>query len=46
MTTHLDIIEGCVLTVGQSLYDHEGGHEVVGLDVMQHLGYKVLTLLH
>ncbi len=46
MTTHLDIIEGGVLTVGQSLYDHERGHEMVGLNVMQHLGYEVLTLLH
>ncbi len=46
MITHLDVIEGGVLTVGQRLYNHEGGHEVVGLDMMQHLSYEVLTLLH
>ena len=46
LSTNLDVTEGCVLALGQGLNHHEGGHEVVLLDVLQHLRDLPLALLH
>ena len=35
--SNLDVTEGCILALSLGLDHHEGGHEVVLLDVLQHL---------
>ena len=42
---NLDVTECCVLALSQGLDHHEGGHEVVLLDVLQHLRDLPFALL-
>ena len=43
--SNLDVTEGGVLALCQDLYHHEGGHEVVLLNVLQHFRDLPLALL-